>query len=526
MVKSIACIAFVATVAGLYCAEEPAAFLRQDAREALKKGDVVRAYLLYSQAAAVDPGDRTSWTRSLALRRRAIEAAKFAPSGTSTAEEPFEPDALSDEDLIEARRLGPPLRLEGQAGRRNFKLRGDARTICEQVLKAFGVEVVFDGDFQSSGTIRFELNDADFEEAVEALQAATGTFLIPVSERMAMVARDTQQKRQELEHNLAVAIPLPTPVTVQDAQELARSVQQLMEIQKLQIDNVRRIVLVRDRASKVIPAVALIEQMLRYRTEVMLEVEFLEMSEKASLNLGLQLPGRFPLVWLSRIWNSQTSIPEGVLSLLTFGGGKSFFGLGLADSQLFATMSRSSGRSLSKAELRSTEGNPVQFHLGDRYPVLSAGYFGATTGTGEAFTPPPTINFEDLGVVLKITPKVHSSDELTLEVEADYKVLTGEALNGIPVIANRKFQSTLRMRAGETAVVAGLMRSSEARTLTGIAGLGQLPVIGAAFRQNSREREDGQAIFTIRPRILSIPPAEFSTRTLWTGTESRARIPM
>jgi hypothetical protein len=92
---------------------------------------------------------------------------------------------------------------------------------------------------------------------VEALQLATGTFVVPVSPKMALLAKDAPNKRQELEHTLAVSVPLPYTTSVQDAQELARAVQSLMEIQKFGVDPNQRIAVIRDRESKVLPALAL-----------------------------------------------------------------------------------------------------------------------------------------------------------------------------------------------------------------------------------------------------------------------------
>ena len=501
------------------------AAMRARAEKAERSGDVVNAYLHYSQAAAADPADRRSWAKSLALRTRATVAAKVLPVGEPVPPRfDSEPPSFSRQDLEDARVLGPPPRLESLPGEQAFDLKGDSKTLAEAVLRAFGIEVIFDADFQPIANLRFRLEKANFDEAVTALQAATSTFLVPVSERIVLVSRDTTQKRQELEHTVAVVVPLPAPVSVQEAQELARSVQQLMEIQKFGVDSGHRLVVIRDRMSKVLPAMVLFEDLLRYRAEVHLEVELLEVSENSSLDLGLKLPTLFPITSASEA-GARVSIPSLLRNLVDFTPAR-FFSLAIASSQLIATMAESSTRTLSRAELRSTEGQPVQFHVGDRYPILTAGYFGQTTGAGEVYTPPPTFNFEDLGLVLKITPKVHGIDEVSMEIEAEYKVLTGQSANGIPVIANRKFTSRARTKQGEVAVITGMVRLNEARSLTGLAGLSQIPVAGALFRQDNRSTEKGQAVFVIRPHIVREAPSETPTRTVWTGPEGRPRIPL
>jgi type II secretory pathway component HofQ len=518
-------VCLAALSAALCLASGDGAATRARAEKAEKAGRLVEAYLLYSQAAAVDPSDRRSWAKSMALRTRATMAANVLPPAPPS-EPRFESEAPSVpvRDIEDTRTLGPPPRLEPRHSEQSFELKGDSKSLVEAVLRAFGIEVIFDADFQPIPNLRLRLDRVGFDEAVTALEAATATFLVPVSEKIVLAARDTAQKRQELEHTVAVAVPLPAPVSVQEAQELARSVQQLMEIQKFGVDSGHRLVLIRDRASKVLPALVLFEDLLRHKAEVHIEVELLEVAENSSLDLGLKLPTLFPITSGSEA-GARVTIPSLLRNVVDLTPAR-FFALSIASSQLIATMADSSTRTLSRAELRSTEGQPVQFHVGDRYPILTAGYFGQTTGTGTTYTPPPSFNFEDLGLVLKITPKVHGLDEVGMDIEAEYKVLTGQALNGIPVIANRKFTSRARARSGEVAVITGMVRLNEARSLTGLAGLAQIPIAGALFRQDSRSTEKGQAVFVIRPRIVREAASESPTRTVWTGPEGRPRIPL
>ncbi len=526
-------VALTLILSGSLAAGESARSLARKAKKAEEAGELTTAYLLYARAAALDPANPTYWLRSRALGRRVLVSSSNLPAQLAAAarkEPELEPSGeflgeISAAELAEVRSLQPPPELEPVRERKSFELRADARQLYERVAAAYGLQAAFDPEYPSEKPVSLRIENASFEEALRILDAATASFTVPLGPRTFFVVKDTPQKRQDYEPTMAAVIPIPEPVSVQEAQELARAIQQTVEIQRMLIDSQRRIVLIRDRVSRVRPAQLLFEQMLARRPEVVVEVEFVEIADTSSASFGLRLPTSFPLAWLGKFWNVSGEAARGA-AYATFGGGATLIGLGLADAELFAAMTRSSSQLLVKSLLRSVHGQQAALHVGDKYPILTVGYFGPIQGEGQVYTPPPTFNFEDLGVVVKVTPYVHGAEEVTLEVELEYKVLAGEAINGIPVISNRRFQGVVRVRHGEWAVIAGLVRSQEARTITSLAGLGQLPVFGPLFRQNLRERDAAQTLIVLKPRIVTLPPSETVTVPLWTGTETRPRSPL
>lgn len=509
--------------------------LYKKAARAEKDGDAARAYILYAEAAALDPEGRTNaWARSLALRRAALTSVDTLAAGIEAAggdldEEPLDNrflGVIGAADILEAERMAPPAELEASGDIHSFALRGTARQLYGKVADAYGLEVVYDGDFEDGKPLRLSIEDAGYREALHILQAATNTFIIPVSSGMFMVAEDSSQKRQDLEHNMAVVIPIPETVSVQEAQELSTAVRQTMEIKQLVIDSQRRMVLIRDRVSRVKPAQDLFEELMRSRPEVIVEVDFLEFKKTGKTRYGITLPASAPLVWLGDLWGNLVDTASLASNIATFGGGATLIGLGIGNAELIASMSHSNARSLLHSELRSVSGQQATLHVGDRYPIQTQGYMGDTSGTETVYRPPPTISFEDLGVVVKVTPYVHDANDVTLEIETEFKVLTGQALNGIPVISNRAFQGTARLREGEWAVVTGFVKSSEMRAVTGLAGLSQIPYLGALFRKTAKETETGETLLVLKPRLVRLPASEYQTRPVWTGTETKPKSPI
>ena len=153
-------------------------------------------------------------------------------------------------------------------------------------------------------------------------------------------------------------------------------------------------------------------------------------------------------------------------------------------------MANASADTLLESRVVAVDGLPAELHVGQKYPIITAGYFGATSTSGQVYTPPPTFNFEDLGLVLKLTPHIHGPDDVTLEVSAEFKLLGASSVDGIPVIENTKYQSEVRVMSGQWAVLAGLMTTSEASTITGIPILSYIPLL----RSKTITRDNGRNV--------------------------------
>jgi len=517
--------------------------LYSEARKAEKAGQVARAYLLYSEAAALEPNNHLYWSRSLALQTRAALESKVMPqvaaadagalpaesSRADAAPEADEPalPAATAQDLAEARKPLPPTKLSAQPVLKDFALRANAKTLFETAAHAYGLDCVFDGDYQATQIIRFQMDQADYRDALHALEAVTGSFIVPISDRLFMVVKDTAQKRKEEEPYAAVIVPVPEPTTQQDLTAMVTAVQQACGIQKVAWDSQASIVVLRDAVSKVIPARQLLQDLLYPRAQILVEMDFLEVNKSNDLNYGLPLTSSFPLASFSTFMNNVPKLASNISGMLRFGGGAALIGIGIANLQLVASLTRSDSKLLLHASARSVDGQPATIHIGQKYPILTAGYFGPASFSGPgAYTPPPSFTFEDLGLSLKATPHVHGTEEVTLTVEAEFKVLAGAASNGIPIISNRSLKSDVTLRMGEWAVVAGLIDDEDARTIAGIAGLARIPVIGPLTSNVTHNTSTDRVLILLRPTLLTPPPDDSLTHVFRMGAEMRPLTPL
>lgn len=529
----------LAAVLGAQDMDGPSAWeVYQEGRAAEKAGHIAEAYLLYMQASAMDPQNRTYWLRGQTLESRALQEVKPtpippAPGGAlAQAEAPPERfESPTPADWMEVRQLAPPAELTAPSGTSDFDLTGDYKKLFEQLAKAYGLDCIFDPDYLPGKEFRFRVKDVDFRLAMHALEMATDSFVIPLTPKLFMVAKDTAQKRTQLEPVEAVEIRLPETRSSQDFSALIAAVQQSMGLEKVSWDTQTNTVIIRDKVSKVVPAQALFEQLMHPSAQIMIEMQFLTVSRDDTITYGVDFPINFSITPLTSWLGNTPSFPSGIVGLLGFGAGKSLFGIGIMTPSMVAQMTKNTSQVLFDTQLRALDGQPASLHMGQRYPILTSGYFGtqgaanATTQPG-TYIPTPSFSFEDLGLTLKVTPTVHDLDTVTLDIDAQYKVLAGTALNGIPVIGSQALKSQTSLRWGEWAMVAGLLDTSDTRTISGIPVLANIPLLGPLTSTHEHDRNDQEVLILLRPQLLSLPPTQYIRRAIDLGPDQRPLTPL
>jgi len=519
--------------------KEQAAALISKAKKATKANHAADAYLLYSQASALEPKNARLKGRMEALQSRAaLQAKAVPPVDPADADAPAPAPDLAPEDVFDSltaaeyaasRQLLPPPTLNPKPGRQDFDLTGDPRSLFDQVAQRFGLDPVFDGDYPPSGNrIRFRIPGIDYREALHDLEAITNSFVVPLSARVFMVAQDTPQKRNDLEQSIVVAVPVPAAMTTQQLTEIAQAVKQATNIDKIAWDTTHDQIVIRDRISRALPAQALLQELMAGPSQVMLEVEFLDVADSDIIQYGFNVTNQFSAFYLGTVMNYVPTIPSGVTALLTFGGGKTLFGLTAAQVEAMFNQTTTAGRTLFRAQVRSVEGQPATLHIGDKYPVITQQYAGSVpAGTqGTVYAPPPSFTYEDLGVELKVTPYIHGLDGVTLAVETSFELLEGTSVNGIPIIGRREFHTQIRLRDDQWAVVAGLKNPSVSKSTGGFLGLERIPLLGNLFKQVTRDKENENVLVAIRPHVISLPPDQSVTRMIRVGSATRPFTPL
>jgi len=503
-------------------AEDRAAQVFRAAQRAQRSGDSLQAYQLYSQASALRPTNVQYALNRDMLRAWADHAAQISlGDDAEDAARRITLEGLSPGEIIVGRLALPPARLQVSPERRSFDLRGTARPVLEQVAAAYGIQLQFEDGYQGpASAFTLRMNDLSMQEAFHALETITNSFLVPINPKVAMVYQDTTQRRNDNAPLMTAEIPIPERITVQEAQEMVSAVQQVMQVRRIAVDPGRRLVFLRDQPGTILAARQILTNLSRNRAQVNIEVELLSVSKNSNLTYGLQLPNMAPVLNLGTFLHNVPSVISGLTSFATFGGGATFMGIGIANSAAFATVSRSLSNNIFQAEITALDGQAASLKVGERYPIITSAYIGPD-GAGANTGIPPAVQFQDLGLILKVTPTVQGNGEVTLDVDAEQNALNGAANNGIPVITSRHFQGMTRLVDGESAIIAGLMQSSIIENRTGFPGISRIPLLGRLLSTTTKTELVGQTLIVLKPHLVSLPPWDTPSPVLWVGTETK-----
>jgi general secretion pathway protein D len=501
-------------------------------RKAEREGRFADAYQHYLRAQLEKPRKRKF---AEAARRLGVAAMTF--SAPQTEADGYAPDRdppaipLSRADEIAARldRLKTPVWLAPKDVAGDFLFTGSAREAYEALAETYGLEAIFDEEYQGDVRIRVEMQDVSFEEAILALNDAALAFVVPLSRRRFLVASDNQNKRRDLEPVISVNVPLPGSMSPETANEILQAVKQTLEINRMFLAAGGSYVVVRDVPTRVRMAQALLERLLHARGEVVVEAELFAVTRNRLVELGLALPASFPITNFSSFW---TAIPpeRGDQPMIGIGGGRSVFGVAVANSRFVATLQQSDSSAVQRFHIRASDGLEADLRIGERYPIINATFQapiftdeiqdGIQDGTlRQAF---PSFTFEDLGLIFTVTPRIHDNHEVTLEFQAEFKALAGAFVNDIPIIAARSFTSQIRLRDGESAIVGGVTVADVFRLRSGIAGLAEIPILGRLFRRQSKQADNAELILAITPRIVRLPASQVAEELVFRfGPEQR-----
>jgi general secretion pathway protein D len=397
------------------------------------------------------------------------------------------------------------------------KLTEDSKVIFQTIGQLAGINVLFDPDY-TSRRIKVELNGVTLEEALEITALSSKTFWRPVTANTIFVAQDNPAKRKELEQSVLKTFYLSNLSAPTELQDVVNAIRAVLDVQRVQQLLSQNALVVRGTPDQIALAEKLVEDLDKARPEVIIDIAVMQVSKDKSRTLGFSPPTSATVALQSNIntttptttagstTTTNSSSSTGGLNLNTLGNlNATDFQVTIPSANLSAVMGDSDTKLIQNPQIRALDGQKASLKIGDRVPVATGSFQPGIGGVGINPLVNTQFQYLDVGVNIDITPHVHSGREITLKITMDISSVTGQSsIGGIsqPIIGQRKIEQEIRLKDGEANILGGMLEDQRTKSLSGIPGLAQIPILKYLFGQTQQDHSESEIVFAIVPHII------------------------
>jgi Flp pilus assembly secretin CpaC len=516
-----------------------------------------KARLLGDEASA-----RADLSHALELDPKNVEATQhlYELAGDAAPAQPQSPNSRA------AGKLGDVVQLTAAAGLHSFHVRADRIQVIHQVFQAYGVTAILD-DSVSNLPVRLDMDDASFAEATRILGMVTDTFFVPLDPHHALVAHDTRELRDRYTRQAMETLYAPglSDTELTDVANLAKNVFNARQAAK---DSTTNSITLRAPPSTLAAFNDTMRTLLDGRNQVLLDIKMIQIAHNSTRDTGVQPPQTITgfnvyaeeqsiltqnASLVQQIISSGLASPGDTLAILgillasgqvsssLFSNGLALFGGGITSSGISPTpvtlnlnLNTSDSRELDDIQLRLGDGEAGSIKEGERYPIQTSSYSSLSgsvpnipglTGAGSssslsslvsslASTVPniPMVQYEDLGLTLKATPRVMRHNDVALTVDMKLDALSGSSIGGNPILSNQSVSGVVTLKEGEATVIAAELSKSQSMAISGTPGISEIPGLNNVTGKNGQQNY-ATLLIVITPHVVR-------------GTQSAGHTPM
>jgi general secretion pathway protein D len=404
--------------------------------------------------------------------------------------------------LIERTRDLPPPGLDLPAGVKmpaSLTFRdAPARDVFTTIARFANISLIFDTAYRDA-PVSVDLRNSTLDDALNTVTASTRTFYRVTAPKTVIVVPDTPAKRREYEEEIVKTFYLSNA----DLKETMDTLRLVLDARRISPTTANNALTIKDTPERIAAAGRMLNAIDKAKPEVVIDVELLEVDRTRLSEYGLQIaspgsPGINGSVGIAT--NSASAITLQALRNLT---ASDVLITGVPSLYYRLLKSDSNTRTLANPQLRTSEGVAALAKFGERVPVPVTTFAPIATG-GTPQQPITSFNYENIGVNIAITPRTHHDDDVSLTLVISVTNISGTGFGGLPTFGNREINTQIRLRDGETNMLAGLIRDEERNAIDGVPGLSDIPVVGRIFGHNTKHTEQTDIILTLTPHIIRV----------------------
>ena len=359
--------------------------------------------------------------------------------------------------------------------------------------KSTNVNFIFDKDFRDF-PYTIEIEDIGFYEVLNQLCMVGGAEYRILDPSSVLVYPDTTFKKRTFGLR-GVKVFFLSNIKAEDAKKLVMTVFRDQQILAQEDKNLNTLIIKADNST-----LREIERFLysidKGKGEVEIDVEILELNRNLIQSIGADYGTTLSSISAGKLQDDGTL--DNTFNINDLGKTNFFMTLPSAALQFLETDDNT--RILSKPNLRGVDGEEIEFSVGDDIPIPQTSFQAGAAG-GFSNIPVTSYQYRSVGVEFKITPFVHRSQEVTLEVKLKLDFITGYR-GDFPTLGKRELKSIIRLKEGESSIIGGFIKDEVRGSLKGMPGLAKIPILGRLFGAASKGVVQTDLVFSVTPRVI------------------------
>ncbi len=492
--------------------------LVEKARELRSQGNMPEAIAEFQRAILMDPSSSIAM-QELKRTQEMLSQPTTDPSlaNLTPAERANKEAGDRSASLLGLPELTPPVRKVGPLKMNNQPV----NILYNTVAGIAGISVVWDSTWQRPPRgFDVDLPEMSVEQAFDYLALVTRTYWKILTPTTIFVTEENPNKRRDYTDTVVKTFFVTNAATPQEFNEIQTAVRTITEIRRVYPYVAQKAIVVRGDADAVALAEKLIRDLDKPKAEVVIDVIVMEANSARTRDLAATIASAG--LNLTAGFNPRNAIR----SVVTGGGGddppasggvplSNLGRLSTADwtttlpgALLKAILTDNTTKVLNSPQLRASDGQKARLEVGDRIPIASGSFQTGVTGASGVGVN-TTFQFQPVGVIVDLTPTVHSTNEVSLHVELEISNVKRYITVGTvdqPIVGQNKSTADLRLREGEVNILAGLTRDQDSNTTNGIPGLVNIPVLGKYFfGSNNQTKDHGDLMIALIPHIVRTP---------------------
>src|SRR5882672_8560178 len=467
------------------------------------RGELEESLREYRRAAEFDPPNRQLQAKVMEMERRIRDQYEAQPRSNAA------------QLRQQARQAGPPPLIKISEVLPEIRFNNTSiRDILNFIANATGINVTYDRDYQDRA-YTVQLNGVTLEQALNQILSANLLFYKVINQSTIMVIPDNAQKRANYEEQVIRTFY----VAHSDATELSQMINTIIRVPAMAVqpmiapNKTNNTITIRATTAVAGIIEKMIESNDKPRAEIVIDVQILEIRRDRARTFGVNLSDYS----IGTVFSPEADPRGGSGATTTFapqpfnantitrGISTADFYLAVPSAVVRFLESDSETKLIAKPQLRGAEGQKITLNLGDQIPVPSTVFTPLATG-GANTNPLTSFNYKDVGINVEMTPRVTIEGDIILDLLVENSTRSGDvniAGQNLPSFGSRKVTTRLRLRDGESNLLAGLLREDERRLLSGLPGLIHVPILNKLFAMNGpNEITQTDIVMLLTPRIV------------------------